>query len=101
MNIVQSLINFLKNRDSSNQSEVPEGLFPNCWGREEYGGHFYDRVRQENLNIHSTVSNVGWIQAYANKHLSGIALQRSGDGHELICQKCKVSYQQSDDDSNT
>ncbi len=96
MNLVQSLLNFLKKKDTPESSPAPEGLCPNCWGREEYGGHFYDRVKQENLNVHSKESNVGWINAYANKHLSGIALKRKGNGEEMVCEKCKVSYQHSD-----
>lgn len=96
MSLVKSLINFLKNKDTSEELAAPEGICPNCWGREEYGGHFYERVKQENLNVHSKESNVGWIAAYANKHLAGIALKRTGNGEELICESCKVSYTHSD-----
>jgi hypothetical protein len=96
MSLVKSLINFLKKKDTSEELAAPEGICPNCWGREEYGGHFYERVKQENLNVHSKESNVGWINAYANKHLAGIALKRTGKGEELICQSCKVSYTHSD-----
>lgn len=96
MNLVQSLLNFLRKKDTPKEMPAPEGLCPNCWGREEYGGHFYERVKQENLNIRSKESNVGWINAYANKHIAGIALQRTGNGEELVCAKCKISYLHSD-----
>ncbi len=92
MNILESLLSFLKKDQSTEESSAPEGLCPNCWGREEYGGQFYERVKQENLDINSKESNVGWVSAYANKHLMGIALQRGNDGKELVCQKCKTSF---------
>ncbi len=96
MNLVDSLLNFLKKKGTPEELKAPEGVCPNCWGREEYGGHFYERVKQENLDVLSKESNVGWINAYANKHLAGIVLQRMGKGEELICAKCKVSYTHSD-----
>ncbi|MDG2451074.1 MAG: hypothetical protein P8M34_15610 [Saprospiraceae bacterium] len=96
MDIVKSLLSFIKQNDQEKASKTPAGICPNCWGREEYGGHFYKRLKQENLNSHSQDSNVGWINAYANKNLKGIALRREGNGETLVCESCKVSYQHSD-----
>jgi len=96
MDLVKSLINFLKKKGTSAETSAPEGVCPNCWGRDEYGGYFYERVKQENLDINSSTSNVGWVQAYANKNLAGIALKRKGNGEELVCEKCQVSFQNSD-----
>ena len=93
MNLVESLISFLKGKGTQEEGMAPEGVCPNCWGREEYGGQFYERIKQENLDVNSKDSNVGWINAYANKHLLGITLKRAGNGEELICGKCKTSYQ--------
>jgi hypothetical protein len=97
MTIVEALLNYLRPKENAEAIAAPEGLCPNCWGREEYGGHFYARVKQENLDVNSKESNVGWVQAYANKHLLGIALKRTGNGEELICEKCSTSYQHSDE----
>ena len=96
MDIVKSLLNYLRKKNTPQEPPAPEGLCPNCWGRQEYGGHFYERIKQENLDVTSKESNVGWINAYANKHLPGIVLQRTGNGEELICPKCKTSYQHND-----
>ena len=96
MDLVKAILSFLSKKDKPDAAKAPEGLCPNCWGREEYGGHFYTRVQQENLDINSMESNVGWVQAYANKHLEGIALKRKGDGEPLVCENCQTSYQQED-----
>ncbi len=100
MNLVQSLISFLKKKNTPEEMDVPAGLCPNCWGREEYSGHFYERVMRENSNINKKNMKVGWINDYANKHLSGIALVRKGNGEELICKKCSIGYQHSDEHTN-
>lgn len=97
MDLVKSILDFLKKKDTDDAIAAPEAVCPNCWGREEYGGHFYERVVQENLNSNSRESNVGWINAYANKHLLGIVLKRKGTGEDLICEKCKTSYTHSDE----
>ena len=96
MDIRKALLNFIGKKEAPSTSNAPEGICPNCWGREEYGGQFYDRVKNENLNVNNSDSNVGWVAAYANKNLSGIVLKRKGNGQELICEKCQSSFQHSD-----
>ena len=93
MDIVKSLLNFIKKKDTPEETSIPEGLCSICWGYEEYGGNFYERVKQQNLDVNSKDDHVGWINEYANKHLSGIALKRQGNGNELICDKCKTTFQ--------
>ena len=98
MNMFESLLDHLKRKETGVKiSSTPKGFCPNCWGREEYGGHFYSRLQQENLNVNTKDSNVGWIQAYANKHLAGIVLVRHGNGEDLICPTCQTSYQHDDE----
>lgn len=101
MNLVSSIIDFFKKKGTPEAIAAPAGICPNCWGREEYGGHFYARIKQENLDVNNLASNVGWVQAYANKHLAGITLKRTGNGEALICETCKVSYQHADEHTTT
>ena len=82
MSLITLLMNFLK---ISATKETVDNNYPNGWGRDEYNGHFYARIKQENLDVNSIQSNVGWVQAYANKHLSGISLKRTGNGEALVC----------------
>ena len=67
MDVVKSILNFLLIKDTTEAITAPEGFCPNCWGREEYGGQFYERVKQENLNAHTKDSNVGWVQSYGSR----------------------------------
>ena len=95
MNLVVSLLDYLQKKGTKEEQKTPEGYCPNCWGYEEYGGHFYESVKNENFDAFNKESKVGWVQDYANKHLSGITMKRK-DGM-FICEKCKISYRQSDE----
>ena len=92
MDIVKSLLNYLKKNKELNKEETPESLCPNCWGRIEYGGKFYDAVKNHGLDVNTKNPEVGWITDYAEKHLKGIKLIVQGD--TTACQHCKISYRQ-------
>ena len=90
MNIIGNLLEFLKAEKRPDNQQAPEGLCPNCWGRQEYGGNFYETVKNHGLDVNSKYPEVGWIKDYAETHLKGIALHRDGD--KLACESCKISY---------
>lgn len=89
MNFVNRLTSFLKKKETDN-STTPEGLCPNCWGRQEYGAQFYEAVKNNKTDINQENPNVGWVQDYADKHLSAIQLTQK-DG-EMVCGLCKTIY---------
>jgi hypothetical protein len=92
MDIITSLVNFIKNNSDSKKDEVPEGYCPNCWGRQEYGGNFYKAVLNHGSDIKIKSPNVGWIQDYADKYLFEISLKKVDD--KMICPNCKVQYKE-------
>lgn len=86
--MIKSIINLFKNK--SEKTEAPEGVCPNCWGRQEYSGNFYEAVKNEGIDANNASEKLGWIQDYADKHLSGIKMDKTTEGH--VCPKCKVIY---------
>ena len=90
MNRLESLLNFLKKKQTPDQEDTPEGFCPNCWGRNEYGGAFFEAVKNNQVDVNSKNPNVGWIQDYADKHLAGIELIHEDE--QLVCQRCKLTY---------
>jgi len=90
MNLVQSLLNLFKKKEAPTMEDIPEEVCPNCWGRTEYGGKFYDAVKNENVDVNSSNPNIGWIQEYVNKHLTGIQLNQQEE--EVVCPTCKYSF---------
>lgn len=79
MEFVNKIINYLNN---DNSSSAPEGVCPNCWGRQEYEGDFKNAIRSEKIDLNNIDQHKGWIQAYAAKHFDGIKLQ---DGSCPVC----------------
>ena len=94
MKIADSIIHFLKSGQEKKKSIAPQGICPNCWGREEYGGHFYERLKNHGVDINSSDPDIGWINDYAEKHLRGIKLHEEEGA--LVCSKCKYSFKQVD-----
>lgn len=90
MKIVDSIIKMVSGRKHSSLADVPEGICPNCWGRNEYGGAFYDAIKNEGIDVNSLETHVGWVQDYADKHLGGISLK--AEDNENVCTNCKVKY---------
>ncbi len=90
MNIIESLLSYLKKNRDLNKDDAPDGLCPNCWGRQEYGGKFYEAVKNHGLDVNSKDPNVGWVKEYAEKHLKGIRLEQSEDS--VACPSCKLRY---------
>jgi hypothetical protein len=92
MNIIEIFSNLLKQKAEGNENIAPEGFCPNCWGKQEYGGNFYEAVEKENIDLNNVKARKGWIQAYAAEHLEGIKLKATTPGN-YECQICKVSYE--------
>ena len=90
MNFVSSLLDYLKIENKPDAQTAPEGLCPNCWGRQEYGGRFYEAVKNHGLDVNTKYPEVGWIKDYAETHLKGIKLEQKDDS--IGCPSCKISY---------
>ena len=66
------------------------------------GGKFYEAVKNHDVDINAPHGlqpgqavenpNEGWIQSYANMHLSQIALKKEKDGE--VCATCKLVFRE-------
>jgi protein-arginine kinase activator protein McsA len=79
-----------KNIINGKVQSPPTEVCPNCWGRQEYGGAFYEAVKAEGIDTNNIDAKKGWIQAYAETHLTGIELREQDS--QLICNSCQMTY---------
>lgn len=93
MNLYKSIKSFLLKKSTNEKIEAPEGLCPACWGRQEYGGKFFEAIKKEKIDVTKIDAKKGWIQDYAEKNLSDIILHKKG--HSLTCSVCYRSNDQS------
>jgi len=87
MSIAENLIDFLIHKPMNTALKAPEDLCPNCWGSQEYEGNFYEAIKSEGIDTNNVEQKKGWIQAYAEKNLTGIQLKKKGN--KLVCQVCQ------------
>lgn len=58
MNLSQSLKNFFKAKANDEMTgEAPDGVCPNCWGRQEWEGNFYKLMKARNITPESNTYN--------------------------------------------
>jgi len=88
MSALSNLMDYIKK--GKKREEVPQGICPNCWGRQEYGGAFYKAVKEENIDLNNIEAHKGWVQALASKYAYGIELKKKGD--EYLCDQCVTKY---------
>ena len=87
MNITESLKRFFKAKINNEEtSAAPDGVCPNCWGREEWEGNFYKHIKANNITPETNTYN-NFIKKVASK-LDKITLKE--DTYE--CTTCNVKY---------
>ncbi len=84
MNFINSI--YKRSKDSGKQVKetTTDVLCPNCWGRQEYEGHFYKAIKAK--TIKEEKNRKGWIRSYVQEHIKNSVLPK----HKK--QTCNVCY---------
>lgn len=85
MNIFKNLkAYFFAKANNQDVGEAPEGICPNCWGKQEWEGNFYKKIKANNITPqHDTYDS--FIHKIAEK-LDKITLKDD----VLICETCRM-----------
>ena len=87
MDIIQNLKKYFTSKAEGNISKkAPVGICPNCWGKQEWEGEFYKKIKTGTPND-KTYEN--FINDVAIK-LDKITLKKD----ILVCETCKMSSKQ-------
>ena len=85
MNIADSIKRFFKAKAKNEETgSAPEGVCPNCWGRQEWEGNYYKLMKARNITPESNTYN-NFIHEVASK-LDKITLKE--DTYE--CATCHI-----------
>ncbi len=68
---------------------APEGICPNCWGKQEWEGKFYEYMRVKNTTPESDTYN-NFIKDVTRK-LGKITLKEDS----FTCNTCQISHKKS------
>ena len=89
MSLTDNIKRFFKAKENKEPiGQAPEGVFPNCWGRQEWDGNYYKLLKARNITPESNTYN-NFINEVASK-LDKITLKE--DSYE--CMTCHVKYNQ-------
>jgi len=87
MNLIENIKTYFKAKSSGNTIlKAPEGVCPNCWGKQEWEGKFYKKIKSKNSSPENKTYD-NFIHQVAEK-LDKITLKED----ILICETCKLSY---------
>lgn len=88
MNIVQNLKKYFSAKTVSNNNNTPEGICPNCWGKQEWDGEFF-RLNKGNKLIGNDQTYSNFIQKIVESNIEGIAIKEDS----YTCETCKTSFE--------
>jgi len=90
MSIITNLKNYFKSKlEGKDTLDAPEGVCPNCWGKQEWDGEFYKKIKANNITPENN-TYTSFIHEVAEK-LDKIILKED----KYTCESCKVSYAKS------
>jgi len=87
MNLVKNLKNyFLSKKNNIEKATAPEGICPNCWGKQEWEGDFYKKIKANNITAESN-TYTNFIHEVAEK-LGKITLKED----TYTCETCNIQH---------
>ena len=86
--MIERLITFFKKSASETKSEVPDGLCPNCWGKQEYDNVIRQLYADKQIDVNNHQAHYSFIKEFVVERLDGIHLQKGNNS--LECPTCKL-----------
>ena len=88
MDIINSIIHFFKKPAEQTKGQTPEGMCPNCWGKQEYDGKIRELYEDKQIDVNNHMANYAFIQDFIVTQLDGIRLIKGNNGYE--CPTCHL-----------
>ena len=84
--MIESILKFFKKNPKSSNDEAPEGVCPNCWGKQEYDGTVRELIKDKQIDINNSKDAHAFIQKFVVERIDGITLKKGTSG--LECKMC-------------
>ena len=84
--MIEKLIRFFKQSKEESKNQCPEGLCPNCWGKQEYDGKIREMYEDKQIDVNNHQANYAFIQDFVVTNLDGIRLKKGNNS--LECPTC-------------
>ncbi len=87
-NMIDTLITFFKKPASQTTNACPEGLCPNCWGKQEYDNQVREMYIDKQIDVNNHEANHAFIQDFVVTQIKGIRLIKTID--KMECPTCHM-----------
>ena len=88
MNLIENIKSYFLAKSNNEETGLsPEGICPNCWGRQEWEGNIYKQIKANNITPESNTYN-SFINEVVTK-LDKITLKED----TYKCTTCNVKYE--------
>ncbi len=84
--MIEPIINFFKKNPTSSNGTAPEGVCPNCWGKQEYDGTIRELWKDQQIDVNNKRAAHTFIRKFVIERIDGITLKKGSSG--LVCSKC-------------
>lgn len=86
MTLIESIKNYFNNKlENKPTGNAPEGICPNCWGKQEWEGEFYE-FSKGNKNSKRDETYNTFINKVVESNLEGIAINKDS----YTCNTCSI-----------
>ena len=91
MDILEAIANFLRIPKSENANLAPEGICPNCWGRQDYDDHFRELQSDMQVDVNNHQAHYAFIQKFVVNKIEGIHLKK--EDSKIVCITCNEVHE--------
>lgn len=88
MKMIEKIISFFKKPKEETEGNTPDGMCPNCWGKQEYDDQIREMYKDKQIDVNNHAVNYAFIQKFMVTHLDGIRLKKGKNS--LECPTCKL-----------
>lgn len=86
MDIIDNIINYLKDEDNQKIAPSPEGTCSNCWGYQQYDGKIRDLLKDRQIDINNHKDSYMIIEQFLKQNIDGLNLK---EGDVKACPYCE------------
>lgn len=86
--MIEALIRFFSKSADETKNEVPAGMCPNCWGKQEYDNKIRELQKDQQIDVNNHQAHHAFIQDFVVERVKGIHLKKGNNGYE--CPTCRL-----------
>lgn len=88
--MIKVLLDFFSRPQEETKNEVPQGVCPNCWGKQEYDNQIRELYKDKQIEVNNHEANYAFIQDFVVTRIDGIKLKKGNNS--LECPTCKAKF---------